>query len=109
MPTNGGTKKRSRKTSGTKKSSETRELIEAVNALREQMQKNQPTKGWRRFFENLGKGIVTGVGIVIGSTVIAAVILIGIQRIVTSPAFQDQLNETLQTIIQQSISSALEG
>lgn len=87
--------------------SESQKLTDAMNALREQLKKNQPKTGWRRIVQKIGNGVLSGIGLAVGSTLIAGLVFVLLQQIVTSSAFQDRVSEAIGTIVSQSISEAV--
>ncbi|MFH1711913.1 MAG: DUF5665 domain-containing protein [Patescibacteria group bacterium] len=89
------------------KPTEIRELIDAINALNEQVKKNAPKRGWKRFFLQFSLGVFQGVGLVIGSVIIASIALLMLQKVLMSPAFQQTVSNAVTDVLQQAISSGI--
>ena len=84
-------------------SKEIDELGVIINELHEDIKKMTPKSAWKRAGLNLLTGITKGVGLIIGTTIIAGIIFLVLQRVLNSPTVQTWIGETLQESIQSYI------
>ncbi len=94
----------------TKKQDENSKLEEiklTVQQIQDDIEEMKPKTGMKRIGSLLFDGIIRGLGMLIGTTIIAGAILGALYYIITSTVFMDFLGETINDAIVSAIQNAL--
>lgn len=82
-------------------------LHDAIAVLHEDLKKMAPPRGLRKVGGSLANGIFKGLGFIIGTTLIAGLMIWGAQKALTSPVVQNWLTDKITSIVSDSVENAL--
>lgn len=85
---------------------EVNDLSLAIEELHDDIRKMIPKSAGRRAMNSIGNGVLRGLGFIIGTTVIAAILIFGIQQALQSQIIQDWISSQFSTVIEKSIENA---
>lgn len=104
----------SHKKSSKKKSSaiaELRDEIEdlhlAIETLHRDLKRMSPPNPWKRAGRSFAGGIVKGLGFIFGTTIIAAIMIWGIQKAISSPIAENWLTDKISSIITDAVQNTV--
>ncbi len=80
-----------------------RDLREAIDDLHDEVHKLTPPTALAKVMRGFVSGVIRGVGFVIGTTVVAAILVLLAQQAIDSGKFQDWVSDQVSEAINDSI------
>ncbi len=88
---------------------EVNDLSLAIEDLHEDIRKMLPKSAGRRMLNNLGSGILKGLGFIIGTTIIAALFIFLIQKALQTDVVQSWISDQISSAVEASVDKAVDN
>lgn len=86
---------------------EIQDLHVAIQTLHKDLKRMSPPSPWKRAGRSFTGGILKGLGFIFGTTIIAALMIFGIQKVLNSKIAENWLSEQISGIVNSAVESTI--